>query len=173
MLTIYLAFYLVGQKLCYLGMGGFNRASMDGDNRFHEWLFVDSQSRGQLKAFPKFGVLVSFYSLGIIYPIKCSHGRAFPLNSVFLGSVSSLVCCRRNSSWIIWELSVLFQIRLKLAESSRNTACTHWDYTSICLRQKKKIKFWITAILRFFFLIWSNTLAVAKYQREVLLDFLH
>lgn len=50
---------------------------------------------------------------------KWSYGKAFPLNNMGLGSVSSLHSCRRDSNLIIWETSVLFQIRLKLTKSSK------------------------------------------------------
>lgn len=38
--------------------------------------------------------------MGIVCLIKCSHGKAFPLNSVFLGSVSSLHSCRRDNNYM-------------------------------------------------------------------------
>lgn len=156
MLTLFLVFHLVGQKLCYLGMGGFNRAFIDGDRWFPRVAFCGFT----LTAFPKFVVLVCFYSLGVVCPIKPSFGNTFSLNSVFLGSVSSLHSHRSNSRWIVWEMFVLFQIRLKLAESSRKTACSHWDCTSICLRQKKKIKLWIqeiqNSVSSFFFFFWND-----------------
>lgn len=62
--------------------------------------FCGFMSCCQLQAFPKFGALVKFYPTDIVCLIKCFHGKAFPLNSVFLGSVSSLHSCGRDNNYM-------------------------------------------------------------------------